>query len=329
MENEKVAILICTEPGDLECMSQMLVKSIRQFGGVLKDVEIYSMQPRDSGCLSKLTHEVFDEYGVVHECRLLNEKYPDYGLANKVVTCDYFARQLSSDYLLFLDSDQVVFNDLTAVLAEPLADVRIRPVNKKVAGTDGDDKNLAYWQQLYTLCGVKEHGFVRTSTDHQKIWTYYNSGLVLAKRTSGVFERWKENFDKVMDKNLMPDHGLFFVEQSTLSATISSMELTVEELPYSYNYSPHGHLNLSGPYRRLTLDEIHTFHYHKLFKPPNKLNFETAFEGLSGDKLDWLKKEVVACGINPDPFYRQWELDLLAQKEYIVKQMNEQKNQNK
>lgn len=327
MESKKLDILICTEPGDLECMSQMLVKSIRQFGGTLKDATIYSTQPRSTGTLSAGTLEVFREYGVIHEYLPLNEKYPDYGLANKVVVCDYYARQLSSDYLLFLDSDQVVFNNLEAILAEPLPDVRIRPVNKKVAGTDGDDKNLAYWKELYALCGVKKHGFVRTSTDHQKIWAYYNSGLVLARRRSGLFEQWKENFDRVMDKGLMPDHGLFFVEQSTLSATISSMELSVEELLHSYNYSPHGHLNLSGPDKRLTLDEIHTFHYHKLFRPPNRVHFEAQFKWLAGDKLDWLTREIVACGINPNPFYRQWELDLLSQKASIINQINQKQNQ--
>lgn len=324
MGNKTVAIVICTEAGALECMSQMLVKSIRLFGGTLKDANIYSVQPRNPEPLSAKTVDVFNELGVHHEYKLLNRNYPDYGFANKVAACDYFAGQLSEDYLLFMDSDHVVFNDLEELLADPMADVRMRAVGQKGVGSDGRDENAAYWRELYKLCGVNAPTFVRTGIGGHRIFSYYNGGLIFARRTSGLFQQCKANFDAVMSRGLLPKQGLFFVEQSTLSATISGIGLKVTELPSSYNYSPQYHQYLSESNEQLDLDQIHTFHYHRLFKPPNKINLQRDFAGFGGEKLDWLKRELVDCGVNPQPFYEQWELELLAQKEHILAQMKKQ-----
>lgn len=325
MRNRSIAIVICTEAGSLECMSQLLVKSIRKFGGALKDASIYSIQPRNHAALSPKTLKVFKEHAVHHEHVLLNKKHPDYGLANKVAACDYYAQKLQNDYLLFLDSDNVVFNDLGGILTRSENVVSMRVVGQKGVGSDGYDENAAYWKKLYTLFGVKNPGFVKTGIEGEEIFSYYNSGLIFARRDSGLFQRWKANFEMVMDQGLVPGQGLFFVEQSVLSATISSMDLKVEELPDTYNYSPQSHFHLKDQKKQLTLDQIHTFHYHRLFNPPNKVHLERDFEAFKGEKLKWLKRELIECDINPQPYYEQWELDILKQKEHILQLMKDQK----
>ncbi len=321
MEDKTVAIILCTEPGVLEGMSQLLAKSIRQFGGRLKDVSIYSIQPREPGSLSSQTIEVFKEYNVQHEHVRLNEKYSDYGFANKVVACDHYARNLSEDYLLFLDSDHVVFNDLRDLVNGPEADVRMRVVNLKGIGTDGNDENATYWKALYERLGVEKKAYINTGIGNQRILSYYNGGLIFGRRASGLFQQWKTNFEQIMDSDLRPDEGLFFVEQSTLSATISSMALSVKELPVTYNYSPETHFHLAQSNAQLTLDQIHTFHYHRLFRPPNKVNLQEDFEVFRGPKLDWLKRELVSCGVNPRPFYAPWELELLTGQKQLLQQL--------
>ncbi|MCE7992734.1 MAG: hypothetical protein HEP71_12175 [Roseivirga sp.] len=288
---------------------------------MLKDAPVYSIQPRNPQPLSLQTQVVFEECNVRHEYVFLNGKYTNYDFANKVVACDYYARHLSEDYLLFLDSDQVVFNNLEEFVTGHDADVQMRVVNLKGVGTNGNDENTAYWKELYARLGVEKPDFIQTGIREQRIFSYYNAGLIFARRTSGLFEQWQINFEQIMDSGLKPEEGLFFVEQSTLSATISSMGLTMKELPVTYNYSPQTHMYLSASNTQLTLDQIHTFHYHRLFRPPNRVNFQKDFTVFQGPKLDWLKRELVSCGINPQPFYKQWELDLLAQKEQVVQQI--------
>lgn len=307
----------------LERTSQLLVKSIRSFGGVLKDAEIFSVQPRNSDPISPETKKVFEEYKVHHEFVLLNTRYASYGFANKVAACDHYARTLTHDYLLFLDSDHLVFNDLKDLLPRPV-DVSMRVVNKKGVGTDGKDENAKYWETLYALFGVSKPEFVETVIDSERIFSYYNAGLIFARRSSGLFQQWRANFEKVMSLGLMPEKGLFFVEQSVLSATIVSMGLSVNPLPDTYNYSPESHFYLSGKNQSLGLDQICTFHYHRLFAPPARLNVKRALASFSGPKLEWVKQELIDCGINPQPFYEQWELDLREQKEKIIQMMKKQ-----
>ncbi|MBO3699052.1 hypothetical protein [Roseivirga sp. E12] len=325
MQNKSIAIIICTEPGSLEGMSQLLVKSIRKFGGKLKDAPIYSIQPRNPELLSSKTITVFEECNVQHEYILLNEKYSDYGFANKVMACDYYARHLSEDFLLFLDSDQIVLNDLDDLSNESQMDVCMRVVNLKGIGTDGNDQNASYWRALYELLEVKKRTYTTTGIGRQRIFSYFNAGLIFARRTSELFQQWKTNFEQLMASDLRPKEGLFFVEQSALSATISSMELIVNELPITYNYSPQTHFHLAKSNTQLALDQIHTFHYHRLFKPPERLNLQKDFKTFQGPKLDWLKRELVSCGINSQPFYEEWELELLTQKKLILQQMKNQK----
>ncbi|GAB5522883.1 MAG: hypothetical protein Roseis2KO_07550 [Roseivirga sp.] len=307
----------------LERMSQLLVKSIRKFGGLLKDTDIFSVQPRDPAPISSATKAVFKEYRVHHEHVFLNAQYADYGFANKVMACDHYADTLTHNYLLFLDSDHLVLNDLKGLLPGSV-DASMRVVNKKGVGTNGQDENTAYWKKLYETLGVGNLQFVETVIGGERIFSYYNAGLIFARRGSGIFQQWRANFEKVMKMGIMPLQGLFFVEQSVLSATIASMQLNVNELPGTYNYSPESHFYLSGKNSALGLDQINTFHYHRLFTPPAKINVKKDFASFTGPKLAWIKQELIACGINPHPFYEQWELDLQGQKGKIVQMMKRQ-----
>lgn len=320
MKAKSVAIVICTEPGTLECMSQLLVKSIRQFGGALKDADIFSVQPRNPEPLSQATRDVFRQYGVAHEYALLNTKYTAYGFANKVAACDYFAEKLSHDYLLFLDSDHLVLNDLRDILAEG-TEASMRVVNKKGVGSTGNDENAPYWKKLYDLFGVKSRQFVKSVIEEEEILRYYNAGLIFGLRESGLFQQWRVNFERVMDEGIRPQQGLFFVEQSVLSATIAGMSLRVHELPDTYNYSPETHIHRNSMGTALGLDKICTFHYHRLFNPPRKVNIARDFSPFKGPKLDWIKQELINCGVNANPFYEDWEVDLLRQKRKIIEMM--------
>jgi len=306
-------------------MSQLLVKSIREFGGALKDADIFSVQPRNAAPIAPITKAVFKEHQVHHEYVLLNTKYVDYGFANKVMACDHYAKTLTHDHLLFMDSDHLVLNDLHGLLPGSM-DLSLRVVNKKGVGTNGQDDNAAYWKRLYDLFGVSNPQFVETVIGKEKIFSYYNAGLIFGSRRSGIFQQWRANFEKVMGMGIMPNQGLFFVEQSVLSATLASMKLTVNELPNTYNYSPESHFYLTGKNEALGLDQINTFHYHRLFSPPRKINVRKDFASFTGPKLEWIKQELIACGINPQPFYEEWEIDLYEQKEKIVEMMKKQLN---
>lgn len=287
-----IAFIICTEPGNLEKQSILLVKSIRTFGGSLKDIPIYSFQPRKGANINKQTLNFFDSHGVSHQKILLNQKYPLYGVANKPFVCAYAEETIDADTLVFLDSDQCFFSAPTELLLPEQYDVAVRPEDFNLIGSKGEnDKNEEYWRTLYDICQVKNELFVTTTVDNQKIRAYWNSGMVAVKRNKRIFTTWRNNFVQVMEQKIQPERGLFFVEQSVLSATICSTTDAILTLPINYNYPLNSHHKLAQVQKLKSFDHAVSIHYHKIFRN----QYEQALEKLDVDKstaYKWLYEEI-------------------------------------
>lgn len=244
----KATIVICTEKGDLEIKSRLLVRSIRKYGGDLKHIPIISYQPRIGKGISFKTKKFFDEHQVTINDLELNKEYADYPLANKPLVCSHAAKTLDSDTIVFLDSDVLVVNSPMAFLLEDKIDVLLRPVDVKNIGTeDENDPNIEYWNKLYEICKVKDHRRVSTFIGEKSILAYWNSGHIVNRKSSGLFQMWEENFRKVMSEGLQPMDGIFFVEQSTFAATVCAMDLKVATFSNDYNYPIHLQHSISNP----------------------------------------------------------------------------------
>ncbi|MDX1641636.1 MAG: hypothetical protein R3220_08050, partial [Balneolaceae bacterium] len=203
-------------------MSKLLVWSIRNFGGSFKDVPIYSYQPRKDFKISKKTAQFFEKNEVEIVDEVLNKDFANYPLANKPLAASHRESHTKSDNLIFLDSDIFFLNEPVELVEFEGKDVIVRPVSYKNIGShDFDDENALYWQQLYDLLGVEARRKIRSSGDEKEILEYYNSGHIVTKTSNNLFNRWNENFKKVMQHNLMPGGDLFYVEQSVFSATVS------------------------------------------------------------------------------------------------------------
>ena len=267
--NCSIEIIICTEKGPLENMSKLLVSSIRLLDGVFKDIPIYSYTPRPDFAVSRETRDFFENMGVELVDEVLNTKYVDYPLANKPLACAHRASHSEADYLLFLDSD-TFFCGLPQLLVDGLtdADVAMGPVDFNNIGTDlrFSSGESAYWSSLYSLLDAKPRKDVFTRIYKEKILEYYNSGFVFVRRGSGLFGQWLKNFNRVMASNLKPSKGIFFVEQSCLSATLAQMNLKVLELGTPYNYPITAMTKRWRGYYPFSLSKIKHVHYHKLFK---------------------------------------------------------------
>ena len=292
-----VAFIICSEKGLLEKKSLLFAKSLRKFGGILKDAPIYSIAPRQGKNISIDTLTAFNELNVTHLYLNLNIKYKSYNFANKIAVCTYFERQLSEDILIFCDSDQLVLGEINEFLLNE-EDIAMQYVAIKGIGSDGKDDNANYWKKLYELTNVKEQKFIELS-NHQRILQYFNAGLIVVKRDIGLFDEWSKNFDLVMKSQLMPSKGDFFLEQSVLSATISAMELSIKVLPKGYNSHLLKHTDLHEAFLRITNGDIKMLHYHNSFDAPNKIMPPKDF--FSPEKttsLHWINEELKNCGIN-------------------------------
>lgn len=259
-----IAFIMCTEGGQLEQESLLMVESLRRFGGNLKNTPIYSFQVRDKNDVSTPTLKALESFEVKHQKIVLNHKYPDYPLANKPLLCAYAEQNIDAEIIVFLDSDLVFFSEPKEFLLPPEYDVGIRPEHEKMIGSEGEnDPNDEYWQYLYQLAGVENRdNFITTTVDRKKIRAFWNSGVVAVRRSAGIFTAWQETFEKLLEEGSTVDKKNFYYEQSALSATICAKTNKILCFSPSYNYPIHSH-NLILKFDRLnSFDDIVCIHDH-------------------------------------------------------------------
>lgn len=292
-----IAFIICSEKGQLEKKSVLFAKSLRKFGGALKESPIYSICPREGFSVSESTIKSFEKLNVHHRDININTKYRDYNFANKIEACAYFERELEEEKLVFCDSDQLVLGDLSELILRN-EEIATQQVAFKGIGTNGNDENTEYWEELYKLLNVQGRNYMLLRDSGEKIYPYYNAGLISVKRNLGLFKSWKKNFDLISDKGLLPKHGSFFQEQSVLSATVASMQLNMRTLPMGYNFHLFNTKNWAATCSGIRNKEIKLLHYHKTFDEPNSLNVS----GVMDNQLKWINSEIIETELNTKPF---------------------------
>ena len=308
-----IAFIICTEPGRLEKQSQILAKSIREFGGTLKDTPIYSFHPRKGEAVKKETIEQFELLKVKHQQVPLNVKYHDYYLANKPYVCAFAEENIDAEILVFLDSDKCFFGEPQEFFLPEQYNIGLRVEYGRGVGSTGPaDVQEEHWQQLYQALGVKRERFVLTPVGNKKIRAYWNSGMVAVRRSAGIFTAWKNNFEQVMELQIIPKQGNYMVEQSVLSVTVCAMDEEVFTFSPTYSYPLPLHNRLSKEFKIDSLDKMVSIHYFGLFYYRNwqrQLNKLRGFNKKSTSYL-WLCQTISKYDLDYYPLTKKYLLFL-------------------
>ncbi|MFN8346805.1 MAG: hypothetical protein U0X91_17525 [Spirosomataceae bacterium] len=307
--SKSIAFIICTERGNLEGMSVLFAKTLRTFGGALKEAPIYSYAPRAGKDIGHQTYKQFESLSVEHAYIPLNQEFKHYSVANKVFALSYAEATLNYDIIAFSDSDMFVLSEPAELLLSDDYDIALRPVGSKGIGiSDPSDTEFEYWQKLYKICGAEAISYVETSIDSKKIYGYWNSGLMAAHRNKKIFAQWELNLLKMLRNKIYPKNGLYFTEQSTFSATVMGTKARLLNLPKSYNYPIHRQETLPPAQKIDTLGEIVTAHYHDMFR-----KFEsptTPFPLLPFEKSDdyqynWLIEHLNKYGVYSTDYFKR------------------------
>ena len=269
----RMAFIACVESGNLENQALLLFRSIRKFAGKYKDAPIYSFQPRRGAPLKKDTLNVFEELDVTHCTEVLNTEFNHYATGNKIFTCARAEKHLQEDILVFLDSDSVIVDEPSDLDLPAGTATAVRPVDHKNRGSTGPlDPNDGYWQKLYSICGAPEAPFIETTVDSKKIRSYWNTGLLVVHRSEGLFQRWKDDFLRLMKAGHMPKGQITFMDQLALAATLARVADGIRILDRRYNYPLPKRPLLKEPYRTAELESLIHIHYHRWFNKPGFLS---------------------------------------------------------
>lgn len=293
-------IIICTEKGYLEKYSLLLVRSLRQFGGKFAEIPVYSFSPRRDFKPSKITLEQLSLLNVEIINDDLNERYINYPLANKPIICAWAEKHLNHETLIFMDSDQVILNEPNLFEQDSEFDVSVRVVDKTGIGNKISNELDDYWGKVVNRLNIELNRKTITTIDHETIWGYWNSGLIISKRECQLYSNWLKNFEILYHEGITPKKDIFYLEQSCLSATIHQLNLSVSDLPNQYNYPISLLSEIPDGKKISSLEKIVSIHYHHIFKFPLwKYPFVDFNDKDFSIQYKWLKQNLKTAKLYP------------------------------
>lgn len=292
------ALMMCTEPGRLEAESVLLARSLRRYAGPLNDTIIVCAHPRDSGVLKPSTLKELFALDVVYLRVPLNRQFDNYPIANKALVAAWAEQHLRCSSVVMLDSDKIVFNRLDELHLDSDQPIALRPVHQKLCGTTGKDENAANWRQLYKHWSLEPRYTVETTMHAERIWGYWNSGLVAARTDTGLFSAWRNRLLELLQQPLLQGASAYFADQFALAAAVDELDATVKILPSSYNYPIAFQKDVGPAYRLDQLEQMVTVHYHKMFYGLRAEHpLRTAQIDMTSERAQWLSHALAETGI--------------------------------
>lgn len=283
--------MICVESGRLESEALLLVESLRTWGGACAQAPVYAFAPRAEQQPGPATVERLEALGTTVITEPLVGRFADSPTFNKVTVAAWAERELDHETLVFTDTDSVFLGEPTELI-EGDWDAAMRPVDRRIAGSRGKGKNEPYWRRMYAALEVEGRPFVRTAVGQTEIRAYWNSGLIAARRSAGLFEAWERALIRLDEADLFYKRWRQFMDQLTWAAVTADHHDRVRVLSHPYNYPLRHRPALPAAATELDLAELVHLHYRLWFHMPESLpKVDPPFDPAS-DRYRWLDERL-------------------------------------
>lgn len=286
-----LAFLICVERGRLETEAMLLLESLRRWGGAVAEAPVYAFAPRPGHEPEAATVERLEALGTTYVTEPLVDRFADIPTFNKVSVSAWAERELDHETLVFTDTDAVFVNEPTELLGGDWL-VAVRPVDRRIAGSRGKGKNEPFWRKMYAELDVKAAPFVETTVGLMRIRAYWNSGLVAARRSSGVFGAWERALHRLFDAEIVQKRWPQFMDQLSLAGVTADLGDRLTMLPDTYNYPLRHRSGLVPAARDLDLEEIVHLHYRLWLHMPDALALVNPPFDAAGERYRWLDERL-------------------------------------
>jgi hypothetical protein len=243
--------------------ARILIDSVRSFGGALSHCPIWLFEadPQKVPCSS------FESMGV----QILPLGVPDtvrhYYYADKVTACaraeDLAATGVRS--LIFLAPENLIIKPPLLFDLGRSFDVAVRPVHIKNVGLLASEPLDDFWRNVYETVGVRDiQTTVESFVDGQPIRAYFNSAAFAANPSKGLFLRWFECFEALVNNReyqlscCQDARHQIFLHQAILSTLIATTcdPKRVHTLPPDYVYPYNLHQSVPPERRAQVLDDL-------------------------------------------------------------------------
>jgi hypothetical protein len=262
--------LICVEHGRLESEAITLVESLRAWGGSCAEAPVYAFAPRPDFQPDAATVDRLTELGATFIDEHLVDRFADTPTFNKVSVSAWAERELDHETLVFTDTDCIFMSEPSELAGGDWV-AAMRPVDRRIAGSRGKGKGEPYWQKMYAELGVKDRPFVRTTVGQMEIRAYWNSGLVAARRSAGLFAAWEDALVRLYDADVVTNRWPHFMDQLSWAAVTTDVHDRVRILSDGYNYPLRHRAALVPEAVEMDLADIVHLHYRLWFHMADSL----------------------------------------------------------
>ena len=261
-----ITFAVCVEPGShrLEHKAAALFLTMRRNMGALANAPIWAYAPRPGRVVAPWCRELMDHFEVRLVDEPLNAAHPDYPLANKPLALAHAEQQATTEYVVFLDSDILAWQEPRELLLADGIDIALVPDGTKTTASAGPgDRFEQYWMQLYDLVGATARPFVTTILSQERLRGTWNSGVVPLRRGAGIARQWQEAMEKLLADDFAPREASYLRENNLLSAVAAAHYDRYRELPFSYNYPVQNWERMTA--KGVSPEEAVLWHYQPFF----------------------------------------------------------------
>ena len=231
-----------------ECVSLLLARSLRIFGGKLANHLLWLMVPQKPESISESMLRALEELGVQFSRFEVPEEALQFPFGGKVYAAAA-AETLASnneDILVWMDSDTVFTGEPSEVVLGENVSLGYRPVMLKNISSLYDEPVNDFWDFIYKGCGTVEEdiSLMLTTIDKVRIRPQFNAGILCVRPWAGLLRAWRNNFERLYQQpelvTFYQEHVLYriFVHQAILSATLLARlkKEDMQDLGQRFNY---------------------------------------------------------------------------------------------
>jgi hypothetical protein len=286
----RISFVVCVESGVLESMTVRAVESLRLFGGRFAESPVFAVTPRPGWRLNKWTTRRFRELGVEHVRLASPRRFSWYHYLNKPVALATAESVAQTELVAFLDSDTVVLQEPEALDLEAGVDFAASVSDVELGATTGPGHpNEAAWEEICVLVGLvpDDLPWVRTWLDEARVRLYFNSGVLVYRRSQKLGARQLKVLTRVFNAGIeLPGSASRMVEQVVLAPLVVSDGVPWTALPFSHNSTMISLLD----YKAEHLRDARILHYHDSMSPDHWPQFLERIETERPEAASWLRE---------------------------------------
>jgi hypothetical protein len=287
---DAMTVVCCVESGGLEHQTVRLVESLRRWGGAYADAPVVAVTPRLGPPLLRSTRRAFDELGVDHVRSRTRAPYLWQHYVNKPLAIATAAERASTPLLAWFDSDIIVVGEPTELAMADDEDFLACARDRGIIGSTGpDDPKDAFWAHACAVAGLDLDNlpWVRTEQEGERIRLYWNSGLFVFRRDSGLADDYlRLNIDLLDSRVGTVSNRLQYNDQVALGLSMLRCGLRWRALGHSHNYG----VSKWHPYLAQGVERARIIHYHDSLSPEFYPDFVDQVGRHHADTAAWLSE---------------------------------------